>query len=178
MYKETSSLLLTSVSLKMSLLLLLGHFFPCYPIGTQISPLASGSGVQWVCKYNPSYSSVFCVHFCFWLSEMFISVFGMVILFKFFFLMSYSVSVSYCCIIQYPLKSEWFTTSHVLTFMYLGFTWGLANLGWVLLGNSASLCRKWDGGIKILASLSSCYLVSCLCPLLLPHSLPISQVQL
>lgn len=104
MYEETSSLLLTSVSLKMSLLLLLGHFFSRYPIGTQISPLASGSGVQWVCKYNPSYSSVFCVHFRFWLSEMFISVFGMVILFKFFFLMSYSVSVSYCCIIQYPWK--------------------------------------------------------------------------
>lgn len=129
MYKETSSLLLTSVSLKMSLLLLLGHFFPCYPIGTQISPLASGSGVQWVCKYNPSYSSVFCVHFCFWLSEMFISVFGMVILFKFFFLMSYSVSVSYCCIIQYPWK-----VSDLLQVMYShSCIWALPGV-WLILG--------------------------------------------
>lgn len=147
-------------------------------MGTQISPLASGSGVQWVCKHNPSYSSVFCVHFHFWLSEMLISVLGMVILFKFFFL-----GVIFC-ISQLllhntvPPKSEWFTTSHVLSFMYLGFTWGLANLGWVLLGNSAFLFRKWDGGIKTLPSLSSCHLVSCLCPLPTPHPLPISQVKL
>lgn len=83
---------------------------------------------------------LFCVHFHFWLSETFISVFGMVILFKFFFL-----DVIFC-ISQFllhntvPLKSEWFTKvmyshSFIWAFPAVWLIWGGFTLQEVRRGN-------------------------------------------
>lgn len=123
---------------RVSLFLPMGHFCSCYPIGTQISPFASGSEVKWVWKINPSYSSAFASisglqsdlsQFLEW--QYCLKLFFLLIIF----------CITYCCTTHHPWKLNGLL-QHSFSLVCLSFGSGLANLGWAQLGNSTPLCRK------------------------------------